>query len=339
MESKSPLTVMGFISRLIVGLGLVLSTGAMAQGDITPIKMRATSAYPADVPVGKAMDFFAQRVSELSGGKMTVQVFHSGKLYSEDKSVQGVIDGTVDFSMASASNHGPFTKAWLPVETPFLLDRKQFRDLIIRGDIGRDIKVQAQKDGLHALMIVETGGHRVVGGSSPVRLPADIKQAKIRAAQSPVILNFYRTLGANPVAVPWGETYLALASKTVDAVDTNMTAWWMGNLGEAAKHLTTIYWAPTSSIVGTSTKWWADRTPAQRAILERAAKEAEELSMKLEDENDPVLRALLKKQGVQIYDPTEAELAEWRKVGQTTWASMPGDQKMIERIKTAVEKK
>ena len=330
---------MKLISGFSFGLGLVLSSGAMAQGDITPLKMRATSAYPQDTPVGKAMDFFAKRVSELSGGKMTMQVFHQGKLYAEDKSVQAVLDGTVDMSMASASNHGPFTKAWIPVETPFLLDRKQFRDLIIRGAIGSDIKVQAQKDGLHALMVVETGGHRGVGGIRPVKLPADIKQAKIRAAQSPVILAFYRTLGANPVAVPWGETYLALASKTVDGVDTNMTAWWMGNLGEAAKHVTTIYWAPTSTIVGTSTKWWAARTSAQRAVIERAAKEAEELSMKLEDENDPALRALLKKQGVQIYDPTDAELAEWRKAGETVWGSMPGgDQKMIERIKTAVGK-
>lgn len=323
------------LAALAIGLGL--SAGALAQADVTALKMRATSSYPQNNPVGKAMDFFAKRVAELSGGKMTVQVFHQGKLYTEDKSVQAVLDGTVDIGMASASNHGPFTNAWVPVEAPYLLDKKQFRDVVVRGPIRREIESQSVKNGLKPLMIFETGGHRLVGGIKPIRVPADLRQAKIRAAQSPVILAFYRALGANPVAVPWGETYLALASKTVDGVDANMASWPLGNLGEVAKHVSTIYWAPTSTVSDVSVKWWSARTARQKAILEQAAKEAEDLAMKLEDENDRELRAQLKKQGVKVYDPTPAEMAEWRKVGESIWASMPGDQALIARIKAAAE--
>ena len=323
------------LAALAAGLGL--SAAAFAQADVPALKMRATSSYPQSQPVGKAMDFFAKRVAELSGGKMTVQVFHQGKLYTEDKSVQAVLDGTVDIGMASASNHGPFTNAWVPVEAPYLLDKKQFRDVVVRGPIRKEIESQSVKNGLKPLMIFETGGHRLVGGIKPLRVPGDLKQAKIRAAQSPVILAFYRALGANPVAVPWGETYLALASKTVDGVDANMASWPLGNLGEVAKHVSTINWAPTSTVSDVSVKWWNARTARQKAILEQAAKEAEDLAMKLEDENDRELRAQLKKQGVTVYDPTPAEMAEWRKVGESIWASMPGDQALIAKIQAAVQ--
>ncbi len=323
------------LAVLAVGLGLAVS--ALAQANVPELKMRATSSYPQDQPVGKAMDFFAKRVAELSKGKMSVQVFHQGKLYTEDKSVQAVLDGTVDMGMASASNHGPFTKAWIPVEAPYLLDKKQFRAVVLRGEARKDLEAQSVKDGLKPLIIWETGGHRLMGGTKPVKVPADLNGAKIRAAQSPVILAFYRALGANPVAVPWGETYLALASKTVDGLDANMASWPLGKLGEVAKHVTTINWAPTSTVSDVSVKWWNARTDAQKAILEQAAKEAEDLAMKLEDENDKALRAQLKNDGVTVYDPTPAEMAEWRKVGESIWASMPGDQALIAKMKAAAQ--
>ena len=314
------------------------SVPAAAQDDLPALKMRATSSYPQELPVGKAMDFFAKRVSELSGGKITVQVFHAGKLYTEDKSIQAALDGTVEMGMASASNHGPFTKVWQIVETPFLLNAKQFRELVIRGDLGKELKQQTEKDGLKPLIILETGGHRVVGGAKQIRVPADMKQAKIRVAQSQVILAFYRALGANPTVVPWGETYLALASHTVDGLDAFLNSWPAGKLWEVTKHVTTIYWAPASTTADVSVKWWNQRTPKQRAILEQAAKETEEVSMKEEDAYDKALRDMITKNGVTIYDPTPQERTIWREAGLQMWKSMPGvDQALIERVNMAAQ--
>ena len=328
--------------KLAVLAGLVAGTLAgapvLAQDDLPALKMRATNSYPQDQPAGKAMDFFAKRAGELSGGKITIQVFHAGKLYTEDKSIQAVLDGTAEVGMASASNHGPFTKVWQVVETPFLLDKKQFREVVIRGEIGKELKKMAEKDRLHPMMILESGGHRVVGGGKQIKLPDDIKQAKIRTAQSPVILVFYRALGSNPVVVPWGETYLALANKTVDGLDAVLASWPAGKLWEVTKNVTTINWAPVSTVTDVSVKWWSERTPKQRAILEQAVKETEEFSMKAEDENEAALRELLKKNGVTVYDPSAKERDAWRKAGLSIWKTMPDvDQKMIERINKAAQ--
>lgn len=322
----------------LIATALIAAAPAAAQDDLPALKMRATNSYPQDQTAGKAMDFFAKRVGELSGGKITVQVFHAGKLYTEDKSVQAVLDGTAEMGMASASNHGPFTKVWQVVETPFLLDRKQFREVVIRGEIGKELKKMAEKDRLRPMMILETGGHRVVGGAKQIRVPEDIKQAKIRTAQSPVILVFYRAVGANPTVVPWGETYLALASKTVDGLDAVLASWPAGKLWEVTKHVTTINWAPISTVTDVSVKWWNERTPKQRAILDQAVKEAEEFSIKAEDENEIALRELLKKNGVTIYDPSAQERAAWRNAGLSIWKTMPDvDQKLIDQINKAAQ--
>lgn len=324
----------------IAGLVAAALSGspALAQDDLPALKMRATNSYPQSLPVGKAMDFFAKRVAELSGGKIAVQVFHAGKLYSEDKSVQAVLDGTVEMGMASAGSHGQFTKVWRVVEMPYLLDPKQFREVVIRGDIGRQLKQMAEKDRLKPMMIFETGGHRVVGGSRQIRVPEDIRQAKIRLTTSPLHIAFYQAVGANPTVVPWAETYLALANKTVDGLDANLSAWPAGKLWEVAKHVTTTFWTPTATVTDVSLKWWTERTPKQRVILEQAAKEAEEFSMREEDTYDEALRELLKKNSVSVYDPTPAELDAWRKVGLSMWKNIPDvDQGLIERVKKAAQ--
>lgn len=329
--AKRAATVAGLLA------GLLWAGSAMSQ-DIPALKIRATNSYPQDQTAGKAMDFFANRVAALSGGKMTVQVYHAGKLYTEDKSIQAVLDGTVDMGMASASNHGPFTKVWQVVETPFLMTQKQHRELIIRGEIGKELRKAAEKDGLHPMMILESGGHRVIGMHKQVKLPGDIKQAKIRTPQSPVLLVFYRAVGANPVVVPWGETYLALANRTVDGLDAVLASWPAGKLWEVTKNVTTINWAPVNTVTDVSVKWWNQRTPAQQKILDQAAKEAEEYSMKEEDAYEKDLRVLLKKNGVTVYDPTPQERAEWRNAGLTVWKDMPDvDQKLIERINKAAQ--
>lgn len=327
---------MAWVTGLVAGA--LAAMPGLAQDDMPALKFRATNSYPQDQTAGKAMDFFAKRVAELSGGKITVQVFHAGKLYTEDKSIQAVLDGTVEMGMASSSNHGPFTKVWQVVETPFLLDKQQLREVIIRGQIGKELKKMAEKDRLRPMMLLESGGHRVVGGHKPIKVPEDIKQAKIRTAQSPVILVFYRALGANPVVVPWGETYLALANKTVDGLDAVLASWPAGKLWEVTKNVTTVNWAPVNTVTDVSVKWWNERTPKQRAIFEQAVKEAEEFSMKAEDENEKALRALLKKNGVTVYDPTAQERAAWRKAGLSIWKNMPDvDQKLIERINRAAQ--
>lgn len=207
---------------LVVGalaLGTVGVSSARAQ-DVPELHIKIANSYTKEQTAGIALEHFKKRLAELSNGKITGQIFHAGTLYSEDKSVQAVLDGTVDMGLASASNHGPFTKVWRVMEAPYLFtNRKQFRTVIIRGEIGNQLRKAAEKDRLVPLMILETGGFRILGTNRAVRVPDDMKSLKVRVPQSPVPLAFWKAAGANPTIVPWAETYLALGSKAVDGVD------------------------------------------------------------------------------------------------------------------------
>lgn len=324
------------VAALLAPAALFLLSSAYAA-DVPQLKIRIADSYTKEMPSGVALEHFARRIKELSGGKMTAQIFPGGTLYSEDKGIQGVLDGTVDMALASAANHSPFTKVWRVVETPYLFrDNKQFRDIIVHGDIGRDLRKRAEKDRLVPIFIFETGGFRILGTNVQVRTPGDLKGAKIRTPQSPVPLAFWKAEGANPTVVPWGETYLALASKTVDGLDASWLSWPLAKLWEVTKFITPVGYSSTASVVDASTAWWEKRTPEQKQIILKAAKEAEDVAIAEEDKWEAKAREMCQKNGMTVYDPTPQEMEQWRKLGRTTWDSLPDVSKEdLERISKA----
>jgi len=312
------------IAVLMTPTAMLLWGPSHAADPIPELKIRIADSYTKEMPSGIALLHFAARIKELSGGKMTAQIYPAGTLYSEDKGIQGVLDGTVDMALASAANHSPFTKVWRVVETPYLfLDNSQFRKVIIHGEIGKDLRKRAEKDRLKPIFIFETGGFRILGTNVPVRKPADLKGLKIRTPQSPVPLAFWKAQGANPTVVPWGETYLALSSKTVDGLDASWLSWPLAKLWEVTKFINPVGYSSTASVVDASTKWWDARTPRQQEIIMKAAKEAEDVAIAEEDKWEKKARELCEKNGMTVYDSTPAEMEEWRRLGRTTWDTLP----------------
>jgi len=319
----------------LVPIAALLAAPLARAADAVPeLKMRIADSYNADMPSGVALQYFAKRIAQLSGGKMTARIYPGGTLYTEDKSIQAVLDGTIDMGLASAANHSPFTKVWRVIETPYLFENnQQFRDVIIHGEIGRELRKRSEKDRLVPLMIFETGGMRIVGTNQPVHTPSDLTNLKIRVPQSPVPLAFWKAAGANPTVVPWGETYLALASKTVDGIDASWLSWPLAKLWEVTKYITPVGYSSTSSVVDVSTKWWSERTPKQKEIILEASKEAEDVAIKEEDRWEAKAREMDIKNGMTMIDPTPQQMEEWREKGRATWATLPDvSQEDIKRI-------
>ncbi len=320
------------------GVAALLSVPGQAFADeVESLHMRITNSYKEDMAPGIALEHFAKRVEELSNGRMTVEAYHAGSLYSEGASVQAVLDGTVQMGLASTANHGPFTDAWQAIEAPYLFDgRDQFRKVIIKGEIGNELREATREDGLYPLMILETGGFRILGTQDPVRVPADLAGQKIRVPSSPVPLAFWEAAGASPASVAWAETYLALGQGAVDGLDAAWTSWYLGSLWDVTKSITPVHYSVVASLTAVSVEWWEQRSPAQQEILLKAAREAEEVSMKAEDEWESRLRQMVLDSGMTIVELTEEELDVWRELGRSLWKDIPGmSMEQLERITSA----
>jgi len=340
---QSTNSVLGRRPWLAIGMVIGVASGALTgiesagAQEIKPLKVRM-GCYPKTLAWGRACDVFAKRLKELSNGKITVQTLDAVALFPESKGLQAALDGTIDIGQSSTSNYSPFTDAWSATDAPFLFDSdEQFRKVIIRGPIGDAMRAKTAKDGLVPL-IIGTFGPRILGTRKPIVTPADIKGLKLRTTESPIPLGFWRATGANPVNVAWGETYMALSTGMVTGVDATFLAWPAGKLWEVTSSISVIPYAIGAGVYSASAKWWNSLDEAQRKVMTAAGREAEDWMMGAGDKEVAELRVLVQKNKVTIMDLTPAQLAEWRAIGRSTWASLPLPQAMLKTLAAEVDK-
>ena len=114
----------------------------------------------------------------------------------------------------------------------------------------------------------------------PITGLADLKGLKIRVA-GPAQSDFLNALGAQPVAIAFGEVYTALERGTVDCAVTgtgtgNAQKWW-----EVTSHLYTLVasWGISGYMVNLA--WWNKLDPAVRTFLETTFHDVEDAQWKL----------------------------------------------------------
>jgi TRAP-type C4-dicarboxylate transport system substrate-binding protein len=179
-----------------------------------------------------------------------------------------------------------------------------------------------EKPGLKVLMINDNGGGRpVLTVSKQVKVPSDLKGLKIRSTASPVDQAIWRAWGAGPTPIDFAEVYSALQSKVVDGYAPN----WNDAVGSKQVELLK-YAADVNYVVGVQVAVMRlDKFKALpkelQDVLMQAGRETEVWGIKVDADEVATMQNLFRqKYGVQIYAPTQAEMAEWKRLARSVWA-------------------
>jgi len=313
-----------FLLTVVTAAGFALggTAGALAQ-NVTTLKL--AHGATADQAIGQALQKFGQLVEQKSGKAAKVEVHLAGSLYNERTSLEAIVNGAVDFGGGSNANWAAFTRTFMFMDLPYVINDEQAFKRMMHGQIGQEIRKRFEKDGFKLLMILDNGGFRdVVNTKRPIRTPADLKGLKFRTTTSPVEIAMFRAWGAIPTAIDWAEVYNALSSGVVDGEFVMPT--WLAT----AKHYEVLKHSTRNrAVIGVQTlamrKDRFDKLPAniQKAILE-AATEAEGYGNQLDEAMSEKARAYAESLGVQSYTPTEQEMQQWRLTGRSIWKDYEG---------------
>ena len=108
------------VLSLVLALALVLSCSAALASE--PVTLVYAEVNPLDTIVGKTATFFKEKVEELTGGSVLINIQHSGVLGTEAQVLDGILSGsgTVDIGRFSAFQFTAYgcNKAKLLSENP-----------------------------------------------------------------------------------------------------------------------------------------------------------------------------------------------------------------------------
>jgi C4-dicarboxylate-binding protein DctP len=182
---------------------------------VEPIIMKFGHAHPADSPRDESVLYFKEMLEEKSDGRIIVEVYPAGQLGTEPEMVESVKLGSLE-----AVRCGCFdaTATELMVYTmPFLFENLEDFQAICRGPIAEQIAEATKEVGITVTAIGDAGGFRQWTNSvRPIETVEDMKGLKMRTPPIDSIVQTMEALGANPVSVPYVETYMGLKTGVAD---------------------------------------------------------------------------------------------------------------------------
>jgi tripartite ATP-independent transporter DctP family solute receptor len=145
----------------------------------------------------------------------------------------------------------------------------------------------------------------------PITKAEDVQGLKVRVIASPIYLDLFTTLGANPVPMTFGEVYGALESKAIDGQDNPVSVIESAKFAEVQKYLSLTKHVYTGMPFLMSKKTWDSMSEAERAVIRAAADEAKQEERKVTQARELQAIEGLKKT-MQVNEISPAELTRLR---------------------------
>jgi TRAP-type C4-dicarboxylate transport system substrate-binding protein len=228
-------------------LMLFLLAGALAACGRSPqpparhaeYTLTYASPYPPAHPFSLADIAWMKNVEAESGGRIAIKPFWSGSLLSSDMSMVEIRHGVADIGLITPI-YARGGAHMLRVQSGFYSGVRTIEDQVAVYDClaSRFPEFDTELEGLQVLAVQGGNFPGVLTRNKPVRRLADLKGLRLRA-QSDAI-DVLRALGADPVNMPMGEVYSALAKGVIDGVVAPADTIKSLHFAEVAHHFTSL---------------------------------------------------------------------------------------------------
>jgi TRAP-type transport system periplasmic protein len=310
---------------------------------------RLSTVLGKPFPWGVAGERWAELVKEKTGGRINVKMYSGTSLVGGDqtKELTAIRQGFIDMAIGSTINWSSQVQQLNLFSMPFLMPDHKAIDALTGGEVGQELfKILETKD-VVPLAWGENGFRELSNSKLPVRKPEDLKGLKIRVVGSPLFLDTFTALGANPTQMSWSDAVPALSSGTVDGQENPLTVFMAANLHSTAnqKNLTLWGYVADPLIFVVNKEVWGGWTPEdQKAVKEAAvdaAKENIEMARKGLVAPDDSLVKEIEGLGINVVKLTDEEKAEFKKVTREVfekWTKQIGAE-LVKKAEDAVAKR
>lgn len=249
---------------------------------------------------------FSDKLSELSGGTMSVNIVPGGalgglgELWAQTRSNAldlHLIDIGAMIAMKEAS---PF----LVLFAPYLFrDQAHFHAYVESDVLSEMMKDVEEKTGVVYLGYVGDRPPRVVTSKSPVTKPGDLKGLKIRTPQHPFIINTFKTWGAASTPLGAAELLISLKTGVVDGQDNGVIDFVGAGYADANKFFAPIDYIHSGIGLWMSPEKWASMDDQQQGWLKQAAEYAGVVGREEHVQQMKSAFAALEEKGVTVTEP------------------------------------
>jgi tripartite ATP-independent transporter DctP family solute receptor len=215
--------------------------------------------------------------------------------------LEGVRNGDLDLVVCSNLLLGDYIPQAQVFSVPFLFRDYAHARAMFDGSIGQEILAQFAARGLVGLAWTEAGFRYLANSKRPIRTPEDLRGLRLRTPQNAILIEAFRTLGAEVVPMPFGKAVFdALAQGAFDGLETDIDALVNWEVFRWAQYLSLSGHIYTPAIIAMSKAAYDKLSAADKQALVEAARLAAQTERKFVDDAEAAGLARLISVGMKI---------------------------------------
>ena len=267
---------------------------------------------------------------------MEIQIHPSSTLGTDVSHLELVQTGFIDITSHGQSQWGALTDAWVFLDLPYAITDFDMAFRVLDSDLFKRQAMRMESQ-LPVKVLRPTGasGFRMLHNNKrPLQAPADNNGIKYRTTGSPVEIDLIKSWGGNPTPIAWTETYTSLRQGVVDGIHVQPFWTFRFKMHEVLKYSTRVDSSFAVQIQVMNINTFNSMPEEIQGPFLEAAKEAGDLGHNEDRALYDISVQNLTDAGMDIYQPSAAEMKLWRELGESVWEKHPQDREVLDGLRT-----
>lgn len=173
----------------------------------------------------RGLQKFEELVREYSKGSISINTHILEVSGNNHYLLELLRTGSIDFAAFDLSILDKYTNGRSTVlELPYLFESEEQAEYLLNGLISNELSSSLYSAGVECLNIWSMGWRYLSSNDMPVRTPSDMREKKMRIMYSKNLMaEYYRSLGAIPIQMNYGDVSEALESGFIDCQENPYT--------------------------------------------------------------------------------------------------------------------
>tara|TARA_B100000963_G_scaffold335268_1_gene329264 strand:- start:7113 stop:8147 length:1035 start_codon:yes stop_codon:yes gene_type:complete len=310
-------------------LGMSVAVGSMTGVSAAePVVIKAAWSAEGDMRFPGSgqtacMSAMKNYIEVASEGRFEFDMYPGGALGNPRTMIETAQTGAIQIVGAYTAIMVPFAPEISITQIPYIFRDNMTAWKVMSGPVGDELAdIFLKKTGLRVLAWPDGAGFRNIYTEKPVKSVADLKGMNMRVPENPGLLAMFRGWGANTVTISWSELYTSLQAGMAEGHDTELYSMYSKKLYEVNPHVAVTRHSFNLHPVMINEEFFQSLSPDDQTMILQAGDLCGRVGNSTSYLSGLVVKSVMEAEGATFYYPTEAQIEEFRALGQQPYIDM-----------------
>lgn len=191
-----------------------------------------------NTPKGLAAAKFAELVKEKTDGRVIVQVYPNGILYSDENEFEALQNNDIQMIAPTFSKMTSYLPSWQVLDLPFIIEDNEQLHNVLTGPLKDQLLTELEQLDIKGLDFWSNGFKQIASNDFPVQDVEDFQSLRVRVMASDLISKQFSMLGSTPITTSFDDVYYEIEKKNIQAQENTISNFYSKGFHKYEKYIT-----------------------------------------------------------------------------------------------------